>query len=309
MGTTRVILDTDIGDDIDDALALALICASPELELVGVTTVFGNVLARARQARTVLKVAGDRFAHIPVAAGCGASLASRPVHGTQFYLDNTLPNQDGTCLPESELPPLDTRHAVNFLIDTIMAGHGDIIPITIGAMTNLAAAMVMERRIVAKIPKIVAMAAEFKRPFAEWNIKCDPEAAYLVFSSGIPMEVITWDIGHTVMFDQGHIDRLSATYRPLPQRLAAAVAAWQNAHQQHATPKPMPSLYDPMAVATMVKPDLCTWRTGTVSVELAGSKTYGFTTFAADDNGPHRIAWDADREPSLEFYLSRILSL
>ena len=307
MNTTKVILDTDIGDDIDDALALALICASPELELVGVTTVFGNVLARARQARTVLKVAGERFARIPVSAGCGASMASRPNHGVKSYLDDTLPNQDGTCLPESELPPLDQRHAVKFLIDTIMAGKGDIIPIMIGAMTNLATAMVMERRIVAKIPKIVAMAAEFKRPFAEWNIWCDPEAAHIVFSSGIPMDVITWDIGHTVMFDQSHIDRLNTSQRPLSQRLAAAVAAWQKTHgdPKHA----MPALYDPMAVATMIQPDLCTWRSGTVSVELAGSKTYGFTTFAEEKNGPHRIAWDANREQSLEFYLTRILSV
>lgn len=304
----KVILDTDIGDDIDDALALGLICACPELKLLGITTVFGNVLARARQARTVLKVAGEQFSRIPVAAGCGAAMASRPVHGAKAYLENSVPNQDSTCLPEAELAPLEKRHAVNFLIDTIMSGGGDIIPITIGALTNLAAAMVLERRIVAKIPKIVAMAAEFKRPFSEWNIRCDPEAAGIVFDSGIPMDVITWDIGHTVSFDQGHIDRLNASRRPLSQRLAAAIAAWQNSHEA-AFKKNMPSLYDPMAVATMIQPDLCTWRTGTVSVELAGSKTYGFTTFAEDKTGPHRVAWDADRERSLDYYLMRILSV
>ena len=307
MNATKLILDTDIGDDIDDALALGLICASPELELLGVTTVFGNVLARARQARTVLKVAGERFARIPVAAGCGASMASRPNHGTKAYLQDELPNQDSTCLPEDQLHPLDKRHAVNFLIDTLMAGSGDIIPIVIGAMTNLAAAMVMERRIIAKIPRIVAMAAEFKSPFAEWNIQCDPEAAHIVFGSGIPMDVITWDIGHTVMFDQSHVDRLNTSPRPVSQRLAAAIAAWQNA--QSDPKKAMPSLYDPMAIATMIQPELCTWRTGTVSVELAGTKTYGFTTFAEDKSGKHRIAWDANREQSLEFYLGRILSV
>jgi purine nucleosidase/pyrimidine-specific ribonucleoside hydrolase len=225
---TKVILDTDIGDDIDDVLALGLVCASPELELVGVTTVFGNVLARARQARTVLAIAGERFARIPVTAGCGASMASRPNHGTKAYLEDTLPNQDPTCLPESELPPLDKRHAVNFLIDTIMAGDGDIVPVTIGAMTNLAAAMVLERRIVAKIPRIVAMAAEFKRPFAEWNVWCDPEAAQIVFNSGIPIEVTPWDIGHTVRFDPSYLARLNASSRPLARRLAAAIAAWQS---------------------------------------------------------------------------------
>ena len=239
-----VILDTDIGDDIDDALALALICACPELELRGVTTVYGNVLARARQARTVLQVAGPKFAKVPVAAGCGASMASRPNHGVKAYLENMLPNQDSSCLPESDLPPLDKRHAVTFLIDTIMAGQGDIIPITIGALTNLAAAMVLERRIVAKIPRLAIMAAEFKKPFAEWNIICDPEAAHIVFSSGIPIQLITWDIGMTVHFDQSHVDRLAASPRPVAQRLSMAIKAWQNAHRNPAH-EPMPCLFDP----------------------------------------------------------------
>jgi purine nucleosidase/pyrimidine-specific ribonucleoside hydrolase len=310
MTVTKIILDTDIGDDIDDALALGLICASPELQLLGVTTVFGNVLARARQARTVLKVAGDRFASIPVAAGCGASMASRPNHGTTAYLENHLPNQDSTCLPENELAPLEPRHAVNFLIDTIMSGNGDVIPITIGALTNLASAMVLERRIVAKIPRIVAMAAEFKRPFAEWNIRCDPEAAHIVFASGIPMDVITWDIGNTVMFDESHIDQLNRSPRPLASRLAAAIAAWKKSHTHN--PTIMPSLFDPMAVATMIKPDLCTWKTGTVMVELQGRDTYGFTTFHESkpgEKGLHRVAWDANREASFEFYLKRILAI
>jgi inosine-uridine nucleoside N-ribohydrolase len=302
----KVILDTDIGDDIDDALALGLICASPEMQLVGVTTVFGNVSARARQARTVLKVAGDRFAAIPVAAGCGATMASRPNHGAKAYLHNTLPNQDSTCLPESQLAPLHPRHAVNFLIDTIMAGDGDIIPITIGALTNMAAALVMERRLVQKIPKIVAMAAEFKEPMAEWNIRCDPEAAHIVFASGIPMDVITFDIGRTVRFDHSHIDQLNRSPRPMASRLAAAIAAWRMAHSHGQTV--MPRLFDPMAVATQIQPDLCTWKTGTISVELAGTHTYGFTTFAPSEAGPHRVAWDANREASLDFYLKRILA-
>ncbi len=304
---TKILLDTDIGDDIDDVLALGLICGSPELELLGVTTVFGNVRARARQARTVLTIAGGDFARIPVAVGCGATMASRPNHGMKAYLEDTLPNQDSTSLPESDLPPLDSRHAVNFLVETLMTGDGDIVPVTIGAMTNLAAALVLERRIAGKIPRIVAMAAEFKRPFAEWNIRCDPEAAHIVFSSGIPITVIPWDIGHTVRFDQSHVDRLNASRRPLARRLAAAIAAWRSASPQGALA--LPSLYDPMAVAAILEPDLCVWRTGTVSVELAGNATYGFTTFAEASGGPHCVAWDADRARSLDYCLSRVLSV
>lgn len=308
---TKVILDTDIGDDIDDALALGLICVSPELQLVGVTTVYGNVVARARQARTILNVAGPKFANVPVCAGCGGTMASRNPHGANHYLANDLPNQDSTCLPESQLTPLDPRHGVNFLIETIMNGHGDIIPIAIGSLTNLAAAMVLERRIVAKIPHLVIMAAEFKHHHTEYNIWCDPEAAHIVFSSGIPCAVTTWDVGITVSFTPQHVARLAAGTHPLAQRLAMAVAAWQNAGLPPGTINPnphMPHLFDPMAVATMMRPDLCTWKTGHVSVELQGANTWGFTTFRADPKGPHRITWDAHRDTCLDYYLGRILA-
>ena len=302
----KIILDTDIGDDIDDALALGLICGSPELELLGVTTVFGNVRARARQAQTVLHHAGKGFAAVPVAAGCGAALTSRPVWldsgGTLETHLNALPSQDSTCLSESVLPPLHSAHGVDFLIDTIMAGDGDIIPVTIGAMTNLALALVKEPRLLQKIPRVVSMAAEFKGHFAEWNVLCDVEAAALVFRSGLPVTVTTWDIGNQCKFSPEHVAQLRESSRPMASNLSAAIKAWRPDESR------MPSLFDPLAIATMIEPDLVKWKQGTVSVELIGRETFGFTTFREGD-GPHRIAWLADREAALQFCLDRILSV
>jgi len=303
----KVILDTDIGDDIDDAMALALICASPELELLGVTTVFGNVGARARQARTVLAKCGEKFRNIPVAAGCGACMASRPMHNSDYYLRDVLPNQDGTCLPESELAPLCNQHAVEFLIRTIMDGDGTIVPILIGAMTNFAAAMVLERRIAKKIPKLVVMAAEFRHHMPEWNIRCDPEAAHLVYSSGIPIDSTTWYIGDQVTFRDRDLARLHATNTPIARNLSEAIGAWQKS--PHIATTPMPHLYDPMAVATMMRPDLVTWKIGTVRVELQAQDMYGFTAFREDPAGPHKIAWEARREDCLDYYLDRVTKL
>ncbi len=307
---TKVILDTDIGDDIDDALALGLILASPELELVGVTTVFGNVLARARQARSILAKAGVRG--IPVAAGCGATMASRLVAGDprKALLENHLPNQDAACLPESELEPLDRRHGVDFLIETIMAGAGDIVPITIGALTNLAMALVKEPRIAAKIPRIVAMAAEVRRPMAEWNIKCDPEAAFIVFNSGIPIDVTTWHIGDVAKFSDEDLARMRAATAPLAKHLSLTIDEWRKGWGH------LPSLFDPLAVATMMKPELCTWKQGTITVELRGDSTYAMTMFAeapakpeaGKPAAPHRVAWDVDRTAALDFFLGRILT-
>lgn len=303
MKPQKVILDTDIGDDIDDALALALICASPELDLVGVTTVFGNTPARTRQALTELVIAGRP--DVPVATGCGATMASRKNESPNGRLDN-VPNQDGTCLPAAQLPKPDPRHGVDFLIETIMSGAGDIIPITIGGLTNMAMALVKEPRLVQKIPKIVAMAAEFRQSMPEWNIVCDPEAAQLVFASGIPMDVTTFHIGISAQFRNEDLARLAASPVPLAQYLHRAISAWQ-AHNRNPHHEPMPSLFDPLAVATMIQSDLCTWRQGAVSVELQGQSTYGYTHFNARADGKHRVAWDVDRDRAINWYLDRIL--
>lgn len=299
----KIILDTDIGDDIDDALALGLILASPELELVGVTTVFGNVAARARQARTILATAGGKFRNIPVAAGCGGTMSTTTTfRGTAAYLDNEVPNQDHACLPEAQLPPLDRRHGVDFLVDTIMAGNGDIVPVTVGPLTNLAVALVKEPRIAARIPRIVAMAAEFKRLMPEYNIVGDTEAAAKVFASGIPIDVTTFDMGIICRFGKDHLDRLRGGTNPLSKLLSMTVDAWCKKH-----PQP-PALFDPFAVASMIKPELAEWKRGTVSVELNGVNTKGFTTLQETESGNHRVTWNADGPAALEFYLNRVLA-
>ena len=307
--TAKIILDTDIGDDIDDALALGLILACKELELVGVTTVFKNTPARARQARTILKVAGR--GEIPVAAGCGAVLSPRTTLGfdpRQGYLDGELPNQDASCLPESELQPLDKRHAVDFIIETILAGSGDITLLTIGAMTNVAMALIKEPRILTKLPRIVSMAATFDRLMSEWNIKCDPVAAATLFNSGVPMRIIGLDVTTKVQFREEHIRALNASNRPLAQNLSKAIKMWAQhsgwAQQIHA----LPVMHDPLAAATLVKPDLVRWRRGTATVELAGEKTYGFTTFQEDPAGPHEYAYTVDAEAALAFWMDKVLA-
>jgi purine nucleosidase len=305
----KVILDTDIGDDIDDALALGLILASNELELVGVTTVFKNTIARARQARTILQVA-DRE-NVPVAAGCGAVLSPRTTYGfdpRQAYLANELPNQDASCLPEAELPPRDPRHAVDFLIDTLLANSGDITLLTIGAMTNVAMAIIKEPRIISRIPRIVSMAAAFDRLTSEWNIKCDPVASAILFESQIPMNIIGLDVTTRVQFRREHIDALDASPRPLAQRLAQAIAAWAQhsgwAQQIHG----LPIMHDPLAAATLFAPELVCWRRGKATVELGGDQTYGFTTFAEDPAGPHQYAYAVDSEAALSLWMRKVLA-
>lgn len=311
----KIILDTDIGDDIDDLYALSLVLASPELELVGVTTVFGNTAARARQAQTLLKIAGRE--DISVAVGCGAVMSphviygdkglkyeNRPVQPAAFqYLSNARPCQDDSCFPEMELPAVHKEHAVKFLIDTIMATDNNIIPVTIGAMTNLAMALVLEPKIILKIPRIVCMAGAFDRHYSEWNIRCDPVAAAIVFSSGIPMTVVGLDVTTKCVFNQEHLEKLNSGTGPVVKNLAQATKLW---------PGKYPMLHDPLAVAVIFRPDLVETQNGKVSVELRGNKTYGFTVFEEckeGEQGPHDICVRVKSEEVIDLWVKRCLQL
>ena len=300
----KIFLDTDIGDDIDDAYALALILASPELDLVGVSTVFGNARARAQQALTVLKIAGRT--EVPVAAGAPGVLSPRtsyPFSASQRCLEGTKPLQHCSCLPWKDLPPLSELDGVSLMVKTILEGNGDIIPVTIGAMTNLAIALVQEPRVIEKIPRIVSMAGVFNQPFSEWNIQCDPVAAALVFNSAVPMTVVGLNVTLQCRFDQEHLQRLHEATRPISQNLSVATNAWEGQ---------FPVLHDPLAVETLFAPGVVKTLNGTVSVELSGEYTYGITHFemaGSDNKGPHDIAVEVDSKKAIETWLDRVLSL
>ena len=303
----KLILDTDIGDDIDDALALGLVLSAPELELVGLTTVFKNTHARSRQARTVLLSAGHD--DIPVAQGCGAVMSVRRSYGfdpRQALLEGELPNQDASALSDAELPPQDKRHAADFIIDTLMQGSGDITVATIGAMTNLAMAMTLEPRILAKIPEVVIMAGCFNAHVSEWNIMCDPIAAAIVCESGVPLRIIPLDVTMQVKFRQSDMDALRVSKRPLAQRLLSAIEAWRQHSGWADRVDGLPVMHDPLAIATMIDDSLVTWRTGKVSIELNGEHSYGYTLFQEDPAGHHRYANTVVPQKALDLWIQRV---
>jgi len=303
---TPVILDTDIGDDIDDALALALIIASPELELRGVTCVFGNTPARCRLAKSLLARAGERWRAVPVAAGCAGGLSTRPPQNRpreEDLFDQRVLNQERAALDDAELPADETRHGVQLLIDTLRDGSGTI-PISIGAMSNLAMALIEAPDLQRSLPRIVSMAGEFDHHRHEWNIICDVEAAARVFACGLPMQVVSWDAGRQATFEQRHLDRLFAAERPFATLLADFLRAWLDAH-----PGDRPHLYDPLAVAALIRPDFMSWRRGRVSVELCGDATYGYTTFQPDPDGPHEISGAVDCDAFFDWFLDRVLAI
>lgn len=306
---TKIILDTDIGDDIDDAFALGLVLASDEIELCGVTTVFQNSIARTRQARTILKVANRE--DIPVAAGCGTMLSSRfnyNINPRKSYLDREPPCQMESCLPEEELVPIDSRHGVDFIIDTIMHGDGDIEIVTIGALTNVAMAVTKQPEIIEKIPRITCMGGIFedqnREGIIDWNMLCDPFAADILVNSGIQMDFVGLDVTKNVPLLKDDIQRLRNSGKPLAKKMNEALTLWlEKVNARNG----VPLMHDPLTIAVLIDPELVSWRRGLVEIEVTCDTVSHYTKFKNKPNGPHRYACDVDSRAAVELWLDRIL--
>ena len=196
-----VILDTDIGTDIDDAFALALIIDSPEFELLGVTTVSGDTAARARIAAKMLWEAGGKWRQVPVVAG---------VPGPKQDI-NQAPWANGFAGPQ-----ILHESAVDFLRSKFHRYPGQITLIAIGELTNVAAVIKADPLAAKKIKRIALMGGSIARgyapgskPDAEWNIISNPAAAQVVFSSGIPI-IMAPTIGAQETFNRRWLEEIQA---------------------------------------------------------------------------------------------------
>lgn len=183
MKKTKIIIDTDIGDDADDALALCLALKSPELEVAGITTVFRNTAARAKIAVSLLRMMGRD--DIPVYAGLGRPLVQpADVNAVPIQLFEDM----------KDLPYCRELGAVDYLYQTLSQAQDPITLVAIGPLTNIAMLLQTHPEVSNKIQELVIMGGAFYMHYTEWNILCDPEAAHIVFSSGVPVRAIGLDV-------------------------------------------------------------------------------------------------------------------
>ena len=184
----RVIIDTDVGTYYDDALAILLATQCPEIKLEGVTTVYGDTTLRARIAAKLLKVA--ERPDVPVCKGVGKPLRG---YGLMFGFEG-----ENILEPEDKDIKYSSQHAVDFLIEKIMANPGEITVVTLGAVSNMAVAIIKEPEIVNNIKELVIMASVIvpvvdpkgvrRSPREEYNFNNDPIAAEIVMNAGIPKD-------------------------------------------------------------------------------------------------------------------------
>jgi purine nucleosidase len=277
MTARRIIIDTDPGQD--DAVAILLALASPaEIEVLGITAVAGNVplALTSKNARMVCELAGRR--DIRVFAGCDRPLERKLVTAEYVHGKTGL---DGPVLPDPTMP-LDARHGVDFIIDTLRAEPaGTVTLCPLGPLTNIATAFRQAPDIVPRVQEIVLMGGAYFEvgnvtPAAEFNIYVDPEAADIVFRSGAALTVMPLDVTHKALTTAAHIQG----FRDMGTTVGNTVAAWTDFFERFDKEKyhaPGAPLHDPCVIAYLLRPGLFTGRRINVEIETEGRFTTGMT--------------------------------
>ena len=282
----KVIIDTDIGDDIDDAFALALALRSPELEILGVTTGFGDTETRAKIVDRFLGEVGR--AEIPVATGVPTA-NKNPLNQRRYA--------EGGHFAKASHPA-----AVDFLLDQIRRYPGQITLIAIGPLMNVGGAIDKDAATFRNLKRVVLMGGCIKRgygdlgytgprpPDAEWNVVNDIASAQKLLASGVPVAMMPLDstqlkldeVKRAFLFSQG---------TPITDALTLLYHQWG---------QETPTLFDPMTVAYVLKPDLCPVRPMHIRVDEKG-----FTR--AEAGAPNaEVCLDSNPEPFFRFYLTRV---
>jgi purine nucleosidase len=285
-----ILFDTDIGTDIDDAYALALILRSPELELLGVTTVSGDAAARARLAAKLLAIEGGAAARVPVYAG-----TSTP---TQY-----MKQVDWAAGFTS--PALHTDGGVAFMRQQIEARPGALTIIAVGELTNVAALLTSAPGIAGKIKRIALMGGAVRRggqpgsaPQPEWNIKSNAAAARTVFTSGVPLLVAPLDATADLKLTAEHRVRIFTRGTPLTDALAALDYVWRHTNDWKGE---TPILFDLVAVSAVHAPEIARFEPLHLVVEADG-----LTREIKDQPANAHVAVSADVAKVVDYMTGRL---
>ena len=261
-----LLVDCDPGQD--DAIALLLALASPEVEVLGVTTVAGNQIVDKTtiNALKVLELAGRT--DIPVAAGAARPLVGELVVASDAHGETGL---DGPSLPEPKAKPVDA-HAVDFLAERLLGPEAPVTLVALGPLTNLALLLALQPDACERVERIVLMGGAFgpgnMTPSAEFNIWTDPEAAHRVFESGLQVTMVGLDVTNRAVLTQDHAESLRGT-----GSVGAAVAAMLDfylgfylaAYEHGGAP-----IHDALAMAHVIRPDVITVEARDTKIEVAG---------------------------------------
>lgn len=253
MRAHRIILDTDLGTDVDDAMALSQLLGLKEVDLIGVTTVYGDVALRARVGRRIIGLAGR---DVPAFAGRAATLSGREVWWA---------GHEGVLYDELETEQVEDQDAVDFLVETVIAQPGEIDVVAIGPLTNIAAAIRADDRFSGAVRHLWIMGGAFVGDEPEHNLSSDSAAAEVVFAAGIPTTITGLEITRFVQIRKDQLERIGEA-GALGRLLVAEIEQWWRFWDEEWN---VP--HDPVTVLTLVEPELFAFsETGSVRIERAG---------------------------------------
>jgi inosine-uridine nucleoside N-ribohydrolase len=289
----RVIIDTDPG--VDDALALLLAMRSPELKIEGITPVAGNVPLELGLPNALRMVEISARADIPVAAGARVPLVRRLVTATYAHGENGL---GGAVFPEPKLSPI-TLPAAEFIRQTIRKHPGEVTLLTIGPLTNVATALNADPALASLVQGLVMMGGSLSggniTPAAEFNIYVDPEAARIVFQSGIPITMVGLDVTRKTSLTDEHVRQLEAGQSPVSQS-AAKIARNAINHNREQGFLVGPNMHDSLAIAAFLDPSLLRFKDYYIDVETTGELTAGETLGYSPSSGDLRRSPEMERQ-------------
>jgi purine nucleosidase len=307
----KVILDTDPG--IDDALAILLLAASPEVSLEAITVTHGNtnIDKCTRNSLQLIELAG--IAAVPVARG-----ASEPMVKSLSVAEETHGNGGlgYARLPEPTIL-LSHDNAVDTIISLIHRYPNEITLLCIGPMTNIALAILKDPSIVALVKRVISMGGAFHfpgnaTPDAEYNVFCDPESYDIILRAGFDLTIVPLDVTYKCIFTKEHLSRLSEAKPEIREFITDSTRFYMEFHDEYQSIDGC-AINDPLAAAILIDPDLVRFRDYYVTVELKGEHTkaktsadhYGILNRAANA----KVAMEVNVPGFMDFFISRMKML
>jgi inosine-uridine nucleoside N-ribohydrolase len=284
-----IIIDTDPG--VDDAMAIFFALRHPALDVIGLTTIFGNVTTELATVNALRLLDIAERPDIPVARGAADPLCV-PYSGAVAFVHGD-DGQGNVDLAPSERLPVD-RTAAEFIIEQVLARPGEVTLVPIGPLTNLALALRLEPRIAELVDEVVLMGGNAlglgnATPAAEANIRNDPEAADLVFGAAWRVTMVGLDVTHHVHMDNEHLRRYGTIDHPMAQHIAAIVPFYRDFYRDRVGIEGI-YVHDSSAVAYLVAPELFTTEQWPLRVDCTDGISRGKTWPALGDTDEHRLA-------------------
>lgn len=311
----KVLFDTDIGSDIDDALALLLLLRIRGIDLVGVTTVYGCTDVRAKVAKKILDAAGHLS---PVISGCGTPLKS------PMPLWHAGTEGVGILSDEERTAPLEAmgiaRGAEDFIVEAVQKHGDELVLVSLGALTNVANALRRVPSLKSCLSRVFFMGGgvTFRRPVPEkltagalysadasHNIRCDVQAADEVFSSGIPMTILTNDVTTRVWWDGEPVRTLVSAISPPEAALVGKLLDVWLDYRTGIFGRRITGTcpHDPLTIAEVMAPQFVTYARGRMTIRRDGT-----TCFVPDEDGPHNVGVRVDADEFLKWFTKTILT-